>query len=125
MVGEILVRKATVIAPGHLHVGNIDLTGDLGRLYGTLGFTLEYPRTKVTLEISDKLEITGNDRDNAEKYFTKASEFLGLSGAKVRVVVEESIPKHIGMGSQTALALSIGLGLAKLYDVKVDLKNWL
>ena len=124
MMGEhVLVGKVTVIAPGHLHVGNIDLTGDLGRLYGTLGFTLEYPKTKVVLEFSDKVEIIGQDRGNAEKYFEKASKFLGLDNVGVKVIVEETIPKHIGMGSQTALALSIGLGLAKLYKVNVDLKE--
>ncbi len=118
-----MVEKVVINAPAHLHVGNIDLTGDLGRLYGTLGFTLEYPRTVVSIEKSDKLVIKGKEEENARKYVNESLKFLSIMEAKVKVEVKEAIPKHIGMGSQTALALSIGLGLAKLYDIEADLKE--
>jgi len=111
-----------VVAPAHLHVGNIDLTGDLGRLYGTVGFTIDYPRTVVEIECSEKFTVIGRDSASAVNYARKALKFLGLEDKGAYVRIKEAIPKHVGLGSQTALALSIGLGLAKLYGVKVDIK---
>ncbi len=35
------INKVTVTAPAHLHTGNFDMTGDLGRLYGTVGFAVD------------------------------------------------------------------------------------
>ncbi len=34
------------------------------------------------------------------------------------IIVEKMIPKHLGMGSQTALALAIGTGLSKIYGIE-------
>jgi len=116
------VDYVKVIAPAHLHVGNIDLTGDLGRLYGTVGFTIDYPKTVVEIERSEHLTVIGKDSTNAEKYAKKTLKFLGLEGKGAYIRIKEAIPKHVGLGSQTALALSIGLGLAKLYDIEVDVK---
>ncbi len=117
-----MAEHVRVEAPAHLHVGNIDLTGDLGRLYGTIGFTINYPRTIVELWKSSELKVEGEDIEGAERFAREALKFLGITGGAY-INVRESIPKHVGMGSQTALALSVGLGLAKLYSVEVDLKK--
>lgn len=103
--------------PGHLHNGNPDLTGDLGRIYGTLGFTLDYPRTLVTVKPSNEIIVKGEDSENAKKYTQKFLELFNISGG-ADILVEEAIPKHLGMGSQTALALAIGTGLSKIYGIE-------
>lgn len=114
--------KIVVTAPAHLHVGNMDLTGDLGRLYGTVGFTLNYPKTVVEIRKSSSLKVSGEDEENALKYAKKMLETFNVKGG-VHIYVKEAIPKHVGMGSQTALALSIGLGIKKLYGLEVSLKE--
>ncbi len=113
---------SVIIVPAHLHAGNMDLTGDLGRLYGTAGFTIEYPRTVIEAVKSDKITVRGEDRENAERYVRAFTERFDVEGG-VTVNVKETIPKHLGMGSQTALALSIGHALAELYNLSVDIEE--
>jgi len=117
MYSEVIVKT-----PAHLHVGNIDLTGDLGRLYGTIGFTIDRPRTVVRARRSEKLKVEGEDASNAERY---AKAFLAKfkAGGGAEIKVEEEIPKHLGMGSQTALALSVATALCKLYEVEARVED--
>lgn len=116
-----------IVAPAHLHAGNMDLTGDIGRLYGTAGFTIDYPRTVIEAVKSDKITITGRDKDkedttNAEKYARTFIDRFNIDGG-ITVSVKETIPKHLGMGSQTALALSIGHAISELYNRAVDIEE--
>ena len=111
-----------VVVPAHLHLGNMDLTGDLGRLYGTAGFTIDYPRTIIEAVKSEKITTAGEDAKNAEKYARACIERFGIDGG-IAVNVRETIPKHLGMGSQTALALSIGRALSELYNRPIDMEE--
>ena len=111
-----------VVVPAHLHAGNMDLTGDLGRLYGTAGFTIDYPRTVIEVVKSDTITITGEDTTNAENYAHAFIERFNIEGG-IAVDVRETIPKHLGMGSQTALALSIGHAISELYHRPIDIEE--
>ncbi|MEM3736838.1 MAG: GHMP kinase [Candidatus Bathyarchaeia archaeon] len=117
MHSEIVVR-----APAHLHVGNIDLTGNLERLYGTIGFTIDTPHTLVRASISEEFEIEGEDAANATRYAEAFFAKFGVTGGAM-IKVERAIPKHVGMGSQTALALSIATALSRLYCVEADVES--
>jgi beta-ribofuranosylaminobenzene 5'-phosphate synthase len=108
-----------IIAPAHLHAGNMDLTGDLERLYGTAGFTIDYPRTIIEAVKSDKITVRGEDTENAERYVGTFMERFNVEGG-IEVNVKETIPKHLGMGSQTALALSAGHAISGLYSLSID-----
>lgn len=44
------MKRIKVEAPAHLHAGNMDLNGELGRVYGTVGFTINCPRVVVKVE---------------------------------------------------------------------------
>jgi beta-ribofuranosylaminobenzene 5'-phosphate synthase len=118
-VGEI---GRVIVVPAHLHAGNMDLTGDLGRLYGTAGFSIEYPRTVIEAVKSDKITVRGEDRENAERYVRAFIERFNVEGG-ITVNVKETIPKHLGMGSQTALALSIGKVISELYNRPIDVEE--
>ena len=111
-----------IIVPAHLHAGNMDLTGDLGRLYGTAGFTIEYPRTVIEAVKSGKITVRGDDRENAERYVRAFTERFNVEGG-ITVNIKETIPKHLGMGSQTALALSIGHAISEIYNLSVDIEE--
>lgn len=106
-------NKVTVTAPAHLHTGNFDMTGDLGRLYGTVGFAVD---RLLEVEVTKAEEVKAEDE--AALLFTKRfSDSYKLAGAEVKV--KKSIPKFVGMGYHTTLALSIGSAMAKLYGLKL------
>ncbi len=106
-------RAVRVVAPGRLHIGFLDLNGSLGRRFGSLGLTLERPVTRILLETADAPSASGPDADRALKALRSAAEAHGLDD-RVRVVVEEALPAHSGLGSGTQLALAVGVGASAL-----------
>jgi beta-ribofuranosylaminobenzene 5'-phosphate synthase len=112
------MKGVRVVAPAHLHAGNMDLNGDLGRLYGTVGFTIGYPRVVVDVEESSRFET--ND-SFAERFARIITDYCGVKG--IRVVVRELFPEYTGLGYVTTLGLSIGMGFARLYDLKWKIED--
>ncbi len=109
-----------ISAPSHVHVGNIDIHGGLGRLYGTLGFTLEKPRLRVKICRSSKNEVRGTSRRDVEEYVDLFSKYYGV---ELSVSFMEEIPAHVGLGSTTPIALSIGIAAAILSGKRYDLED--
>ena len=109
-------RHVFVRAPARLHMGFVDLHGGEGRRYGSLGLALEGPFTRVRLEPASGVVAEGPDAARAARYATALAERFDLpEGA--RIDVEEAIPPHAGLGSGTQLALAVGTGMAKLFDL--------
>ena len=99
-------RRVEVEVPGHVHVGNPDLSGDYGRLYGTLGIAVEEPHVLVEAGPGEGCEC---GRPDALAAYERAARMLRCR-ARVRVLSE--IPAHVGLGSTTALYLGIARALA-------------
>ena len=109
-------RHVFVRAPARLHMGFVDLHGGVGRRYGSLGLALEGPFTRVRLEPASGVVAEGPDAVRAARYATALAERFDLpEGARINV--EEAIPPHAGLGSGTQLALAVGTGMAKLFDL--------
>ena len=96
-------------------MGFVDLHGGRGRRYGSLGLALERPFTKVRLTAAVGVDADGPDAVRAARCAKMLAEYFDLSSG-VRIDVQESIPPHAGLGSGTQLALSVGVGMAKLFD---------
>jgi beta-ribofuranosylaminobenzene 5'-phosphate synthase len=111
------MRRLLIKAPAHLHAGNFDLSGDMGRLFGTLGFAIDFP---LEVEVS-KSEGLKTDDEWARACVKRFSECHGIGGAKV--LIKKEIPRFVGLGFHTTLALSIGTALSKLYDLDLSLKE--
>lgn len=111
------LQRLTVSAPAHLHAGNFDLTGDLGRLYGTVGFAIDLP---LTVEVAKAKGIKAED-ESACKFAKRFVDKMHLEGAEVKI--KKEIPKFVGVGFHTTLALSIGVALSKLYDLNLSVED--
>jgi beta-ribofuranosylaminobenzene 5'-phosphate synthase len=113
----VYLEKLKISAPAHLHTGNFDLTGDLGRLYGTVGFAIDLP---LEVEVAKAVGIRAKDKD-AYKFAKRFVEKTRIEGAEVHV--KREIPKFVGLGFHTTLALSIGVGLSKLYGLDLNVED--
>jgi len=100
--------RVRVSAPAHLHIGNYELSYAFGRILGTIGVTIAYPRTTVVACPSSKLAYSGPERQIAERVL----EALNAGSADIKV--ESAIPVGVGLGGTTALALSLAIALAGL-----------
>lgn len=105
--------QITVVAPARLHLGFMDLNGDLGRSFGSLGLTISTLRTVVEAESADVMSAEGEDSVRALRIAERLSSLQGMPG-NARIVVRQAIPAHAGFGSGTQLALAVGSALARV-----------
>lgn len=105
-----------VAAPARLHLGFLDLNGGLGRRFGSLGVALDQPGYRLRIAAATRLSVSGPDAARAERYVHLLHERLGWPDG-VRIIIDEAIPAHSGLGSGTQLALALGLGIARLFGI--------
>jgi len=114
--------KVYIKTPSRLHLGLIDLNGDLGRLFGGLGVGINHPNVILEAQPSETLAVTG---EKTEQVKTLAKRFLETYNIKTNanINVKQVIPEHTGLGSGTQLALAVATALAKLFDVKATVQE--
>lgn len=111
-----------VKSPSRLHFGFSNLSLSRSRIYGGIGATIQEPNIVLKTKKSNTIEIeTDKDYKRIENYVKKSVDILDLDGVKVKI--EENLPGHVGLGSGTQLALSIFSGIAKLYNIKIDIRK--
>lgn len=112
--------RVTISATARLHLGFIDLHGGLGRIYGSLGVSLEQPEWVIKLRrIKKGLKVSGKQPTRVESLTRTLVEKLGYTKG-LEITIRESIPDHVGLGSGTQLALAIGTGISILHDVEMS-----
>lgn len=117
------MEKFWVKTGARLHLGQLDLNGSLGRLYGGIGLAIDQPQLEVVAEKKSNLSCVSSD--NIEKRLENISlkylEYYGLPGVKIELV--QSLPSHSGLGSGTQLSLALGFAITRVYGLKPSLKE--
>ncbi len=111
--------KVTVKTPARLHLGLIDMNGDLGRLFGGLGVGIDHPNVVVEAQSADDFSVTGQE---PELVAALADRFFAAYpvGRNVHLSVVEAIPSHVGLGSGTQLSIAVAFALARVLNVKAS-----
>ncbi|WP_256297048.1 beta-ribofuranosylaminobenzene 5'-phosphate synthase family protein [Haloarchaeobius salinus] len=109
---------ATVGVGARLHFGFQNLSLAHARLYGGLGVALAEPRVRVTAERADGVDCPDG---TVRGYVERATELLDVPGATVSV--EETLPRHVGLGSGTQLALATLVAVAHAHDREPRLRE--
>lgn len=120
MGGPTAAIGVRIRAPARLHLGLIDMNGDLGRRFGSIGLAVDRPALEVDVLQARDLSAEGPEADRALRYARETAALLGVPAA-ARIVVRQVMPAHAGFGSGTQLALALAAGLARLNDMTVDL----
>jgi beta-ribofuranosylaminobenzene 5'-phosphate synthase len=113
--------------PSRLHVTLIDLNGDIGRIDGGVGLTIEKPRLILEAETTDKnIDVVFEESNLSEKLMNeywekiensvkKMTDFLKIeSGFSFNV--KKAYPAHSGLGSGTQISLAVGKAIVTLND---------
>jgi beta-RFAP synthase len=100
----------------------IDMRGDLGRLYGSVGVAIDNPRIILEAEKSSNIVAKGLRSERVEIY---AKKLLSSSGINEGVQIElfSDIMEHSGFGSGTQLALAVGSAISRLYGLDMKVKD--
>lgn len=114
--------KVSVIAPARLHMGFIDLSGSLGRHFGSIGVALNDIGTRLSVTGSEQLTVTGPAAQRAEKCVSMLCDTLQVSD-HLNISIETAIPEHVGLGSGTQMSLAIGAALNEFYGLGLSVRE--
>ncbi|MFB0567399.1 MAG: beta-ribofuranosylaminobenzene 5'-phosphate synthase family protein [Candidatus Bathyarchaeia archaeon] len=114
--------KVYVKTPARLHLGLIDLGGDLGRIFGGIGVAIKYPNVILEVQPSPSLTVEGEKSDTVKLLVKRFLKKYHIED-KVTVNVKQTIPEHMGLGSGTQLALAVATALAKLFHVEASIRD--
>ncbi len=115
-------RKVRVETPARLHMGFMDLNGELGRRFGSLGLAIDGLSTRVVAEKAQLLSAHGPSAERTITYANRFCERVNIEDA-VRLRVDSCIPEHVGLGSGTQLALAVGTAIDRLYDLNLGTRR--
>jgi beta-ribofuranosylaminobenzene 5'-phosphate synthase len=109
--------EVEIDTPSRLHFTLIDLNGSLGRIDGGIGVALNSPRIKIRIKPAGLGEAKSENGDKnrsippvIEPIFKKLKNYLNIE-ENFQFDLVDSIPKHIGLGSNTQLALAVAKGV--------------
>lgn len=113
------MKKVFVKTPSRLHFCLIDMNGDLGRVDGSLGISIDKPNVELETWLSDETRVYGRQSLYVEKL---AKSFLSYikSDEKISVNIKNLIPSHVGFGSETQLNLAVAASIAKLLKLNLS-----
>lgn len=110
--------RCFVEAPARLHLGFLDLNGSLGRRFGSLGLTLEGMSTRLSATRARQNIVHGVEQERPLGWLQRLKQECGLE-ADIELHVEQTIPRHAGLGSGTQLALAVGTAVSRLQGVEI------
>jgi beta-ribofuranosylaminobenzene 5'-phosphate synthase len=112
----------TVTASARLHLGFLDLNGELRRSFGSFGLAISDLRTRVVISRAAVPRVSGPDSERARRYLERLQVLLSLDGAH-HLHIAEAIPNHAGLGSGTQLALALAAGIRTLRNMPLDIRG--
>ncbi|MCW5623772.1 MAG: beta-ribofuranosylaminobenzene 5'-phosphate synthase [Burkholderiales bacterium] len=110
------IASVRVEAPARLHLGFIDVSGSLGRRFGSLGLTLADFQTVVEMHRGTGIDAEGPGADRALAHLRRLLDDYDPPDG-VRLQIHRSIPEHVGLGSGTQMAFAIGRAFGLLFGI--------
>ena len=90
-----------------------------GRWFGGIGAAAPAPTLLLSATRAETIEVTGEDAERAAEF---ASRFLTHHGLdrRIRLHVHRALPRNVGLGSGTQLALAVARALAEMHGLSTD-----
>lgn len=103
-----------------LHFGFLDLNGDLGRKFGSLGLALNNPSFTLSLKPHHELKVVNGPKrriisclEGLARYYRQKPLF--------KVELLDEIPAHTGLGSGTQLNLTLGKAATTMWGMDIGI----
>jgi beta-RFAP synthase len=113
--------SVTVSAPARLHLGFLDLSGGLGRRFGSIGLAISDLGTRITFHSAPTLHVIGPERDRVRRHVDTMQHALDTDLA-CNISIEQIVPAHVGLGSGTQIALAVAAGVRALHGLAPDVR---
>ncbi len=116
-----MANRVVVETGARLHFALLDLTGDLGRIDGSIGVALTRPRLVLRACPGRSLK-TNMFPDLAHLALQRLNKHYGLhKGLEIEVL--ESYPHHVGLGLTTQMLLSTAAAYNALYGCNATVRE--
>src|SRR3954454_18615994 len=109
-------NSVSIRVPARLHLGFLDLSGNGGRRFGSVGLPISAPQTELSLARHSETVVEGAEAERAGRHLEALCRALAIRSPH-RLVVHEAIPAHAGLGSGTQLALGVAAALRTLHGL--------
>ena len=116
------LKGVQVTTAARLHLGFLDLAGDLGRRFGSIGLAIDTFETRVELSEAPSFEVLGEERERGAHIARRVADSLGLDTG-TKLIISNAIPAHAGLGSGTQLALAIAAAFRRLAGLPLDARE--
>jgi beta-ribofuranosylaminobenzene 5'-phosphate synthase len=116
------LRSVTVRAPARLHLGFLDLSGSMGRRFGSVGLTLDRLGVALTAERAPSFSVCGPQAQRAEHFARRLLQRHRLPET-CRIAIHAAIPEHVGLGSGTQLAIAVGVAVSHLFGLDLPVRD--
>lgn len=103
-------------------MGFIDMSGALGRHFGSIGMALQEIYTEVRLTAATSLQVEAESPERCLKILSRLCREMQVSD-RLAVEIKSLIPEHVGLGSGTQLALAIGMALNAYYRLNLNVRD--
>jgi len=114
------MEEVLIETPSRLHLGLIDMNGEIGRIDGGVGLALESPSTKIQVAKADRIHVECDTEpqivDRLSEAIENVCKHYGFPGATVKVL--ERPLAHVGLGSATQTFLGAAHGICSLHDIE-------
>jgi beta-RFAP synthase len=113
----------TVQAPSRLHFGLFSLSADEGwpdaREFGGVGLMVQQPGVRVTVRPASEWSAEGPLAERALVYTRRLLATLPhpMPMLAHQIVIEQSAPEHVGLGTGTQLALAVARALTTAFGL--------
>ena len=114
--------KVYVKTPARLHLGLIDLGGELGRVFGGIGVAVNRPNVILEAKSAQNLEFSGEKNENLRPIVERLLKKYNIK-PQVSINVRQTIPEHVGLGSGTQLSLAAAAAVSRLFGLKVSVES--
>ncbi|HEX6469000.1 MAG TPA: beta-ribofuranosylaminobenzene 5'-phosphate synthase family protein [Streptosporangiaceae bacterium] len=114
-------KVVRVTAPSRLHITLLDVGNATQRLYGGVGMPISSPRVVVVARAASRRHVIGlpEEYERAAEATVSALETMLETPLRGEVSVAAAPDPHVGLGSKTAVLLSVGRAIAALNGCSV------
>ncbi len=120
--------RVRVSAPARLHLGFLDLNGNSGRKFGSIGLAINSHKTTVEASLSGtkshQLSVPEAMQDKVQQliahFYQQIASHIPSQNRGIALKLQSAIPAHAGLGSGTQLSLVIGTALSRLHKIDIN-----
>jgi beta-RFAP synthase len=119
------LKQILVSSPARLHLGFLDLNGNIGRKFGGFGLAIDSHHCNIEVSSSNSFQIHAPTDSIEQKLASICDKFYEKFGASIThknlsIRTNQLIPSHAGFGSGTQLNLTLGKALAIFHGLNIS-----